>query len=260
MAITFQQLSCSVQLQNILCKENKTIIATSPPGRGAKYCDKHVCLSLCLRNSKTTRLDYTVARSFSGGIAIIRYVLPVCFVDDVMFSHNGPTARHVWWYMWNMASISRDSHQTLLHDKTAPVYSSWAAHQGAKSALYASVVVRVVGYLCGDVASDVYDLLVGRQLRLTDDDVARELCVVVGGALDVLQTERAMKTVLRPVPDVTERYLLHHDSQRNIIHYSPVSRKNINKNCPMFQFSYQSVYGNIVVTEWHVPTICIKWN
>jgi len=90
-------------------------------------------------------LCVAVARSSSGSIAIISRVLPVCFVDDIMFSHNGPImARHVWWLIWNMASISRDSNQTLLHDKTSPVYLSWAAHQGAKSAIYASVVVRVV--------------------------------------------------------------------------------------------------------------------
>jgi len=54
--------------------------------RGAKYCDKHVCLSLRSDNFKTAWLNLTkflcmllaaVARSTSGGVVIL-YVLSVC--------------------------------------------------------------------------------------------------------------------------------------------------------------------------------------
>jgi len=58
-----------------------------------------------------------------------------------------------------------------------------------------------------EIAVDANDLLVGGlQFRLTDKNVARQLCL---GAVNVLQRERTVKTILCPVPDVTERDLLH---------------------------------------------------
>jgi len=61
------------------------------------YCDEHVCLFVCahpyheshVQNSPNflRMLSVSVARSFSGGVAIC-YVLPG-FVDDLRFAHNG---------------------------------------------------------------------------------------------------------------------------------------------------------------------------
>lgn len=58
-----------------------------------------------------------------------------------------------------------------------------------------------------DVATDVYDLLSGREFRLTHEYVARQLHLC---AIDVLQSERTVQAVLRPVPYVSERNLLQH--------------------------------------------------
>jgi len=71
-------------------------VITSLPGKGAKYCDRHVYISVCLsvrmHISKTTRQIFKkifcmwylwpAAHSFSDGSAI-RYVLPVLWMTHV---------------------------------------------------------------------------------------------------------------------------------------------------------------------------------
>ena len=63
---------------------------------GAKYCDEHVCLSVCLsvrsRNSKTARQSFTNFLHVAcgrGSVSAISYVYTSGFVDDVMFSYHG---------------------------------------------------------------------------------------------------------------------------------------------------------------------------
>jgi len=85
-------------------------VVTSHPGRvrGIVMCISvclFVCLSVCplaeLENHSAKHhqilciLPVVVARSSSGGVAI-RYVLTSGFVDDVIFSHTGPMARHMY--------------------------------------------------------------------------------------------------------------------------------------------------------------------
>jgi len=73
------------------------------PGRSAKHCDDHVCLSVRSRNSKTTRpnfnkflciLTIAVARSSSGGVAIC--YLYFGFADDTIFSRRCSMTRCVF--------------------------------------------------------------------------------------------------------------------------------------------------------------------
>jgi len=79
-----------------------SLVITSPPVGEAKYCDDHVCLSLCLsvylsvreHISETTRPIFTeilcmlptcmsVARSSSGGV-VIRYILLVLWMTSYL--------------------------------------------------------------------------------------------------------------------------------------------------------------------------------
>jgi len=78
------------------------LVAPSPPrGRGAKYCDERVCLSVRSHSSKTTRPNFTrflcmltvaVARSSSDGVTI-RYVLPVLWMT-ACFHTMGPMGKN----------------------------------------------------------------------------------------------------------------------------------------------------------------------
>ena len=70
----------------------------------SKYCDESVCLSVCLYNSKTTMPKSKISMHLANGReSVFRRRWDVCtsgFVD-VMFSHSGPMARH----MYNSRSI-----------------------------------------------------------------------------------------------------------------------------------------------------------
>jgi len=96
------------------------------PGRGAKYCDKRVCVSVCQyvhsHISKTTRPNFTKL-SLTRGRCNSLLDPPSGFVDDVMFSHNWP---------WRLAlSVNASSQkyvqripQVAPHCLTAVVHNS----------------------------------------------------------------------------------------------------------------------------------------
>jgi len=69
------------------------------PSSGARYCNQHVCMSVCgfvslsAHISKTTRLNFMIHSVCASLWPLWWQCNTLCtsgFVDDVMFSHNGP--------------------------------------------------------------------------------------------------------------------------------------------------------------------------
>ena len=96
-----------------------------------------ICLFLCLsvrsHNSKKRTAEFTKFVCILA-VAVARFLWRRCdllrtsgFVDDVMFSHNGPVARRV--ATEHDKHYSRDSKQIVLNNKDLKC-SLWAAHWG----------------------------------------------------------------------------------------------------------------------------------
>ena len=71
--------------------------------QGVNYCDEYVCLSVCplaLHENHMAELHQIFMHLADGSGSVLLWrrcdtLSTSGFVDDVMFSHNGPTARRV---------------------------------------------------------------------------------------------------------------------------------------------------------------------
>jgi len=138
------------------------------PGRGTKYCDEYVCLSVCLSahitrkpQSRTSQnflcvLPMAVARSFSDSIS--------GFLDDVMFSHSGPLMRRAY----SSAARPYNSRNHRVYSDPHSAQRQRSAPE-AKSGIYDCLVSEEVDELwvkakqCGAVAAPPESPAVGRK-------------------------------------------------------------------------------------------------
>jgi len=130
------------------------LLSSCTSNRGAKYCNSRICLSVCL----SARICQEVKRPnfmkfsvvcypwpwFDPALTTVDYVMYFQFVDDVMFSHNGP--------LWHVALALSTSAPCERKQSKFPTYSPEGAtlyefvdiYNGSKLWTGASLVFTIV--------------------------------------------------------------------------------------------------------------------